>query len=176
MISKIQFDPSPFGYGMFFQNRFGGFLKNVPRIYRVSLLVRQSVSPSVRQSVSPSVSQSLEFAILSWTISRFWACLWTLVKIDLFKMLEYRSNQNSWSRWAKLFRTVCKLKWNFKPTFSTSENNFLVKCHQIAFSIVRYKLYFQIDDLASVFIEAFEENWIQPICNKTILQFTLILG
>ena len=37
--------------------------------------VRQSVVPSFRHSVSPLVRQSFEFAILFWTVPRFWLVL-----------------------------------------------------------------------------------------------------
>ena len=66
--SKIQSDPSPLGYGIFFKNRLADFRKMFPGFLRVLFYivkhihlkightVCQSFSPSsVRQSVSPSV-------------------------------------------------------------------------------------------------------------------------
>ena len=94
MISKIQSDPSPLGYGIFFlKNRFGRFLKNVPRLFRFlwvhhiysyiyifdpsvlqffSPSVLQSFNSSVRQSVIPSVRPSvIEICSPFLTVPRF---------------------------------------------------------------------------------------------------------
>ena len=64
----IYFFPSLLHWTTAFSSKwFGGFLKNVPPIFRVLFVHRKTFS--LRSSVRPS-----EIAILFWIVSGFWAC------------------------------------------------------------------------------------------------------
>ena len=156
MLSKIQSDPSPLGYGRFFKwsekihnlslcsklIEHCHFIQNITPVstmdelyrkfsqtlltlgYKTHLLIywtRQSVSPSVRQSVGPSVCQSLEFAILLWTVTRFWACLL------LFKWIPLNGAFPKDCSFKQKFK-ICKIKFALKLLNCLWNINIIILC------------------------------------------------